>query len=59
METQKSMLHSGLKSPTISTLFQRPSEGVDKSNFRVHEGGGTGLMAIQTTKEVTAGILTA
>jgi hypothetical protein len=53
-KSQKAMLHSGLKSPTISTLFQRPSEGVDKCDFRVPAGGGKKLMAFQTTKGVTA-----
>jgi hypothetical protein len=48
------MLHSKLKRPTISTLFQRPSEGVGKSDFRVTVGGGKEMMAIQTTKGVTA-----
>jgi hypothetical protein len=47
------MLHSQLKRPTISTLFQRPSEGVGKCDFRVTTGGGKKLMAIQTTKRVT------
>ncbi len=45
---------SDLKSPTISTLFPRPSEGVDKCDFRVLPGGGKKLMAFQTTKGVTA-----
>jgi hypothetical protein len=48
------MLHSKLKRPTISTLFQRRSEGVGKSDFRVTAGGGKKMMAIQTTKGVTA-----
>jgi hypothetical protein len=48
------MLHSQLKRPTISTLFQRPSEGVGKCDFRVTAGGGKKMMAIQTTKGVTA-----
>jgi hypothetical protein len=51
VEKSKVMLHSQLKRPTISTLFQRPSEGVGKCDFRVTAGGGTGktMMAFQTT----------
>jgi hypothetical protein len=48
------MLHSQLKRPTISTLFQRPSEGVGKCDFRVAAGGGKPMMAFQTTKGVKA-----
>jgi hypothetical protein len=47
------MLHSQLKRPTISTLFQRPSEGVGKCDFRVTAGGGKKMMAIQTTNLAT------
>ncbi len=55
VENRKVMLHSKLKRPTISTLFQRPSEGVGKSDFRVTAGGGRKkMMAIQTTKGATA-----
>jgi len=54
VEIRKVMLHSQLKRPTISTLFQRPSEGVGKCDFRVTAGGGKKMMAIQTTKGVTA-----
>jgi hypothetical protein len=50
------MLHSQLKRPTISTLFQRPSEGVGKCDFRVTAGGGKKMMAIQTKEGVTAGV---
>jgi hypothetical protein len=42
-KNQNVMLHSQLKRPTISTLFQRPSEseseGVGKCDFRVTAGG--------------------
>jgi hypothetical protein len=45
------MLHSQLKRPTISTLFQRPSEGVGKCDFRITAGGGgKKMMAIQTNE---------
>jgi hypothetical protein len=54
VEIRKVMLHSQLKRPTISTLFQRPSEGVGKCDFRVTAGGGKKMMAIQTTKGATA-----
>jgi hypothetical protein len=56
MEIRKCLDFSALKRPTISTLFQRPSEGVGKSYFRVTgtAGGGKKMMAIQTTKGVTA-----
>ncbi len=47
------MLHGKLKRPTISTLFQRPSEEVGKCDFRVSAGGGKKMMAIQTTKGIT------
>ncbi len=54
VENRIVMLHSQLKRPTISTLFQRPSEGVGKCDFRVTAAGGKKMMAIQTTKGVTA-----
>jgi hypothetical protein len=54
MEIRKCQNFSALKRPTISTLFQRPSEGVGKCDFRVTAGGGKKMMAIQTTKGVTA-----
>jgi hypothetical protein len=41
------MCHRLLKRPTISTLFQRPSEGVDKCNFKVTASGCIKLMALQ------------
>ncbi len=37
---------SALKRPTISTIFQRPSEGVGKSDFRVTAGPGGGKKMI-------------
>ncbi len=40
------MLHSQLKRPTISTLFQRPSEGVGKCDFRVTRAAGGGKKMI-------------
>ncbi len=57
-KSQKFMLHNQLKRPTISTLFQRPSEGVGKCDFRVTAGGGKKMMAIQTTKGVMAAAAT-
>ena len=53
VESQNIMLHSKLKRPTISTLFQRPSEGVGKCDLRVTAGGGKKIMAtsIQQQKE--------
>ncbi len=54
VENRKCLDFSALKRPTISTLFQRPSEGVGKCDFRVTAGGGKKMMAIQTTKGVTA-----
>ncbi len=58
-KSQKVMLHIQLKRPTISTLFQRPSEGAGKCDFRVTAGGSKKMMAIQTTKGVTAATHTA
>jgi hypothetical protein len=54
VESRKCLVFSALKRPTISTLFQRPSEGVGKCDFRVTAGGGKKMMAIPTTKGVTA-----
>jgi hypothetical protein len=53
-KSQKVMLHSKLKRPTISTHFQSPSEGVGKCDFRVLPLAARRLKAFQTTKEVTA-----
>ena len=53
-KNEKELVRSELKSPTISTLFQRSAGGVDKCYFRVLSGGGKKIKAIQTTKGITA-----
>jgi hypothetical protein len=51
---RSALLHSQLKKPTFSTFFQRLSEGVGNCDFWVKAGGDRKMMAIQTTKGVTA-----
>jgi hypothetical protein len=54
VESRKCLVFSALKRPTISTHFQRPSEGVDKCNLGSRQAAAKKLMAFQTTKGVTA-----
>ncbi len=54
VESRKCLDFSALKRPTISTLFQRPSEGVDNAILGSLQAATKKLMAFQTTKGVTA-----